>query len=54
MFNSKLTEFALQTSQLKKLRKQFLGLPNMLEFGWAVKKIYMKEKCVEFVHENSL
>lgn len=27
---------------------------ELLEFGWAVKKIYIKEKCVEFVHENSL
>ena len=27
---------------------------ELLEFGWSVKKIYMKEKCVEFVHENSL
>lgn len=27
---------------------------ELLEFGWAVKKIYMKEKCVEFVHENNL
>ena len=27
---------------------------ELLEFGWAVKKIYMKEKCVEFVRENSL
>ena len=24
------------------------------EFGWSVKKIWMKEKCVEFVRENSL
>lgn len=22
---------------------------ELLEFGWSVKKIYMKEKCVEFV-----
>ncbi len=27
---------------------------ELLEFGWSVKKIYMKEKCVEFVRENSL
>ena len=27
---------------------------ELLEFGWSVKKIYMKEKSVEFVHENSL
>lgn len=27
---------------------------ELLDFGWSVKKIYMKEKCVEFVHENSL
>lgn len=27
---------------------------ELLEFGWSVKKIYMKDKCVEFVHENSL
>lgn len=22
---------------------------ELLEFGWSVKKIYMKDKCVEFV-----
>lgn len=27
---------------------------ELLEFGWSVKKIWMKEKCVEFVRENSL
>ena len=27
---------------------------ELLEFGWSVKKIYMKEKYVEFVRENSL
>ena len=27
---------------------------ELLEFGWSVKKIWMKEECVEFVHENSL
>ena len=27
---------------------------ELLEFGWSVKKIYMKDKCVEFVYENSL
>lgn len=24
---------------------------ELLEFGWLVKKIYMKDKCVEFVRE---
>lgn len=26
---------------------------ELREFGWSVKKIYMKDKAVEFVKENS-
>ncbi|MBQ0167512.1 MAG: hypothetical protein KBT02_10445 [Treponema sp.] len=25
---------------------------ELLEFGWSVRKIHMKEKCVEFVRRN--
>jgi len=27
---------------------------ELLKFGWAVKKIWMKDKCVEFIHENKM
>jgi len=42
--------------------KQIAGIPidhsfltykkELLEFGWSVKKIYMKDKCVEFKKEK--
>ena len=66
---SKLWEFIKnQNADSRKLSydeiEQIAGVPivhsfltykkELLEFGWSVKKIWMKEKCVGFVRENSL
>ncbi len=51
------TSFKLTFAEIEKIAgvpvdHSFLTYKNeLLEYGWAVKKIYMKDRCVEFNKE---